>query len=165
MSDEILKPIVGTLGYILSKDRKSVLMVHRITRSDDDNLGKFNGVGGKLESGESVAECMIREIREETDLEVTHMTLRGTLCWADFGPKKQDWLGFVFLVDGFKGVARTENEEGPLRWIPLKDFPNLPMWKGDTLFLPLVFDSDPRPFHGFMRYDGEEPKDWRFSRF
>ena len=165
MSDQIFRPIVGTLGYILSEDRKSVLMVHRVGRITDDNLGKYNGVGGKLERGEGVAECMVREIREETSLEVTDMTLRGTLCWTDFGPKKQDWLGFVFLVEGYKGVPRTENEEGSLSWIPVTDLHSLPMWKGDALFLPLVFDSDPRLFHGFMRYEGEEPKDWRFTRF
>ncbi len=165
MSDQIFRPIVGTLGYILSEDRKSVLMVHRVGRITDDNLGKYNGVGGKLERGEGVAECMVREIREETSLEVTDMTLRGTLCWTDFGPKKEDWLGFIFLVEGYKGVPYNENDEGPLRWVALNEMPHLPMWKGDAFFLPLVFDSDPRLFHGFMRYEGEEPKDWRFTRF
>ena len=40
----------------------------------------------------------------------------------------------------------------------------LPMWKGDRLFLPMVFDGDPRPFHAFMRYEGDEPADWRCTR-
>ena len=35
---------------------------------------------------------------------------------------------------------------------------------GDRLVLPMVFDGDPRPFHAFMRYDGEEPADWRCTR-
>lgn len=40
----------------------------------------------------------------------------------------------------------------------------LPMWKGDRLFLPLIFDNDPRQFHGHMRYDGDEPIEWNFDR-
>ena len=58
----------------------------------------------------------------------------------------------------------AENEEGSLSWQPLDALGSLPMWKGDRLFLPMVFDGDPRPFHAFMRYDGEEPADWRCTR-
>ena len=45
-------PIVATLGYVLSPDGKHVLMVHRNKRDDDDHLGKYNGLGGKLEDDE-----------------------------------------------------------------------------------------------------------------
>ena len=165
MSEVRHRPIVGTLGYIHSPDRKSVLLVHRTFREDDQNLGKFNGVGGKLERDEDVASGMRREIMEETGLSVTSMTLRGTVAWADFGPRKEDWLGFVFLVDGFEGTPFSENEEGTLSWRPVDSLESLPMWKGDRFFLPLVFDGDPRPFHGYMRYEGDEPRDWRCSRF
>ena len=56
-------PIIGTLGYILSPDRTRVLMVHRNARADDEHLGKYNGLGGKLEAGEDVLAGMCREIR------------------------------------------------------------------------------------------------------
>ena len=158
------RPIVGTLAYILSPARSKVLLVHRTYRKDDENLGKYNGVGGHLERGEDVAACMEREILEETGLRVKSMSLRGTVVWADFGPKKEDWLGFVFLVDAVEGEPFAENEEGALSWEPLARLGELPMWKGDRLFLPMVFDGDPRPFHAFMRYEGEEPADWRCTR-
>ena len=161
MSKTIHRPIVGTLGYILSPDRKSVLMVHRTFRADDQNLGKFNGVGGKLERDEDVASCMVREIKEETGLAVKSMRLRGTVAWADFGPRKEDWLGFVFVVDAFEGEPRARNEEGTLSWQRIDELGKLPMW----YFLPLVFDGDERQFHGYMRYEGDEPLDWRCSRF
>jgi 8-oxo-dGTP diphosphatase len=38
------------------------------------------------------------------------------------------------------------------------------MWEGDRWFLPLVFDDDPRAFHGVMPYSGGRPVDWRFER-
>ncbi len=159
------RPVVGTLGYILSPDRRNVLLVHRTYRRTDENLGKYNGVGGHLERGEGVGECMTREIREETGLEVVSMRLRGTVCWSDFGPNKEEWLGFVFVVDSFRGEPFADNDEGTLSWHPVEALADLPMWKGDRLFLPLVFDGDPRPFHGYMRYEGDEPRDWHYDRF
>ncbi|MBR0055902.1 MAG: 8-oxo-dGTP diphosphatase [Kiritimatiellae bacterium] len=159
-----LSPIVGTLAFILSPDRTSVLMVHRTFKETDENLGKWNGVGGKVERGESVTDCMRREIREETGLDALSMRLRGTIVWNDFGPRREDWLGFVFVVDSFSGSPFPASDEGPLSWVPVGDIPSLPMWKGDALFLPMVFDDDPRPFHGVMRYDGDNPAEWHFSR-
>lgn len=158
------RPIVGTLAYVLSKDRSKVLMVHRTYRETDENLGKYNGVGGHLERGEDVAACMKREIKEETGLDVVSMELRGTILWADFGPKKEDWLGFVFIVDDWQGEPFADNEEGALSWERIDSLDKLPMWKGDRLFLPLVFDGNPCQFHGFMRYEGDEPAEWTFTR-
>ena len=157
-------PILSTLGFILSPDRKSVLMVHRIARDTDENIGKYNGLGGKVERDEDVAAGMIREIREEAGIEVRAMTLRGTVFWTNFGPSQRDWLAFVFLVTAFDGTPFAENEEGPLSWVPVASIPALPMWDGDRLFLPLVFDDDPRPFHGYMNYAGDKPDVWRFTR-
>ncbi len=163
-TDRRHRPIASTLAYILSPDRSKTLLVHRTFREDDENLGKYNGIGGKLERDEDVMEGMRREIREETGLEATSLKLRGTVAWADFGPRKEDWLAFVFVVDAFKGEPFAENEEGTLSWEPVDRLGELPMWKGDRLFLPLVFDGDERPFHGFMRYESDEPVEWRFSR-
>src|ERR671926_531588 len=76
------QPIVATLGYIMSPDGRRVLMIHRNKRPDDLHYGKYNGLGGRLEPGESVVECMRREIREESGLLVEQMALRGTLEWV-----------------------------------------------------------------------------------
>ncbi|MEO9080242.1 MAG: NUDIX domain-containing protein, partial [Rhodanobacter sp.] len=62
-------PIVATLGYVLSPDGGEVLMIHRNARADDQHLGKYNGLGGKLEPGEDVAACMRREIMEEAGID------------------------------------------------------------------------------------------------
>ncbi|MDR0363238.1 MAG: 8-oxo-dGTP diphosphatase [Planctomycetota bacterium] len=157
-------PIVGTLGYVLSPNGDEVLMVLRNARAHDDQFGKYNGLGGKMRRDEDAATCMIREIREEAGIEVASMRLRGTVNWTNFGPKGEDWLGFVFLIDGFSGRPRESSAEGPLSWAPLAGLSSLPMWEGDRHFLPLVFDNDPRPFHGFMPYDRERTLAWSFVR-
>ena len=157
-------PITGTLGYILSPDGRKVLMVHRIARQHDDQLGKYNGLGGKMNPDEDVATCMIREIAEEAGITVTGMTLRGTINWTNFGPKGEDWLGFVFLITAFEGEPRERSEEGPLAWVDLEKLPELPMWEGDRHFLPMVFDGDPRQFHGYMPYNKDRRLGWTFVR-
>jgi 8-oxo-dGTP diphosphatase len=158
------RPITSTLGFILSPDRRRVLMVHRVARTADEQFGKFNGLGGRMERDEDVATAMRREIREESGLECVRMALRGTINWTGFGPQGEDWLGFIFLVEEFSGTPFARNEEGPLEWVELERVPSLPMWEGDRFFLPLVFDGDPRPFHGYMPYADGRPVGWSYVR-
>jgi 8-oxo-dGTP diphosphatase len=170
-------PIVGTLAYVRSPDGAHVLLVHRNARPDDEHLGKWNGLGGKVERDEDVLTSLRRELQEEACIEITSCTLRGTVLWPGFGKNGEDWLGFVFLVDGFTGDVPDHNVEGDLEWIPVarlllacdddegvRDAAALPMWEGDRLFLPLVFDGDPRPFHGLMPYEHGRPTAWSYAR-
>ena len=157
-------PIVATLGYVLSADRSKVLLVHRNARGDDQHLGKYNGLGGKLEHNEDVAAGMRREIHEEAAIDCLQMHLRGTINWPGFGKQGEDWLGFIFLITQFSGVAPACNAEGDLEWIEIARIDELPLWDGDRHFLPLVFDADPRPFHGVMPYRDGKMVSWRYSR-
>jgi 8-oxo-dGTP diphosphatase len=141
-----------------------VLLIHRNARPDDAHLGKYNGLGGKLQADEDIVTCMRREIREEAGIECVELRLRGTISWPGFGPKGEDWLGFVFLIDRFTGTPLQRNPEGELSWVPVKDIMTLPLWDGDRHFLPLVFDADPRAFHGVMPYAGGRALSWSFTR-
>ena len=157
-------PILATLGYVLSPDRRRVLLVHRNARPGDQHLGKYNGLGGKMERDEDVAGCMRRELREEAGIEATAMQLRGTISWPGFGKQGEDWLGFLFLVTGFEGTPPPSNVEGTLEWIEIERVLELPLWDGDRQFLPLVFDADPRPFHGVMPYRDGRMQSWSWER-
>lgn len=157
-------PIVATLGYVLSPDGREVLLVHRNARPGDQHLGKYNGLGGKLEADEDVLACMRREIREEAGIECTALQLRGTISWPGFGKAGEDWLGFIFLVTRFEGIPFARNHEGTLEWQRVDALDALPMWDGDREFLPLVFDADPRPFHGVMPYRDGRMVSWTHSR-
>ncbi len=155
-------PILATLGYILSLDGKRVLLVHRIRRNDDAHLGKYNGLGGKLEANEDIVSGMRREIREESGLECESLRLRGTISWPGFGPGGEDWFGFLFVIDRFQGTPWTENSDGPLEWIEIDHVLDLPLWEGDRYFLPLVF-HEPRIFHGIMPYRNGRPVSWSYN--
>ena len=157
-------PILATLGYVLSADRRKVLLVHRNARADDAHLGKYNGLGGKLERDEDVLSGMRREIREEAGIECTSMRLRGTISWPGFGKHGEDWLGFVFVVTRHGGEPFASNPEGTLEWVEVDRLLELPLWEGDRQFLPLVFDADPRGFHGVMPYRDGVKQSWTCSR-
>lgn len=169
-------PIIGTLVYVIRHDH--VLLVHRNRRDHDQHLGKWNGLGGKVEPNEDLATCARRELREEASLEVTAMSLRGTVSWPGFGPRGEDWLSPIFLVTEFTGEPPSHNDEGDLEWVPVsrvlnacssdpaeREAADLPMWEGDRHFLPLVFDDDPRAFHGVMPYSEGRPTGWSFERW
>lgn len=157
-------PIIGSLGYILSPDHKQTLLIHRNKRKDDQHLGKYNGLGGKMIPEEDIYRCLVRELYEEAGITCEKVVLRGTINWTGFGPNGEDWLGFIFRIDTFTGSPKSSNEEGDLVWVDVKEIEKLPMWEGDKFFLPLVFDDDPRVFHGYMPYDNGKPLGWNYSR-
>ncbi|MCL2403821.1 MAG: NUDIX domain-containing protein, partial [Coriobacteriia bacterium] len=53
------------------------LMLYRNKKADDINEGKWIGIGGKFEHGESPEQCLVREVQEETGLILTDFQLRG----------------------------------------------------------------------------------------
>ncbi len=157
------QPIVATLGYVFSPDGREVLLIHRNANPNDQHLGKYNGLGGKLEPLEDVVAGMKREIREEAGIECNELELRGTVNWPGFGKNGEDWLGFIFRITAYSGAVLERNPEGTLKWVDVERVQDLPMWEGDRFFLPLVFDPNGRPFHGVMPYRDGKPVSWSFS--
>jgi 8-oxo-dGTP diphosphatase len=145
--------ILATLCY-LKRDRHT-LMIHRIKRMDDIHAGKWNGLGGKFEPGESPEECVIREVREESGLTIVDPRLHGLLMFPGF--KANDWYVFAFTAEEFSGEMK-ENEEGYLKWIPDSELESLPLWPSDHIFLPWLLE--PRFFSAKFAYEGDEMKNW-----
>jgi 8-oxo-dGTP diphosphatase len=153
-------PILATLGYVFSPDGRRVLMIHRNSRPGDLHLGKYNGLGGKLDPGEDVVAGLRREIREEAGIDCDELELAGTISWPGFGKEGEDWFGFVFRIMRFHGTPLEVNPEGKLEWIEIERIPSLTLWDGDQFFLPLVFDRKGAQFHGVMPYRHGKPLSW-----
>ncbi|HMR67534.1 MAG TPA: 8-oxo-dGTP diphosphatase [Anaerolineae bacterium] len=156
-------PILATLGYVMSPDGGKTLLIHRNARQDDHHLGKYNGLGGKLDPEEDIVAGLKREIREEAGIECETVELRGTISWPGFGKHGEDWFGFIFKITRFSGTPLTENPEGSLTWVPVEQVLDLPLWEGDKYFLPLVFSDEPVQFHGVMPYENGRPIGWSYS--
>lgn len=135
-------------GYLI-QDHKW-LMLQRDKKKNDVNEGKWIGIGGKLEPGESMLQCMSREIKEETGLIAEQLELRGILYfeYQDMEPEKI----YVYTIEHFSGTLK-ECDEGTLQWIDQKDILSLPLWDGDRIFLDRLLSNDHRTFCYAFSYD------------
>jgi 8-oxo-dGTP diphosphatase len=128
---------LATLCYV-QKDNKT-LMLFRNKKANDYHQGKWNGLGGKFEQGESPEDCAIREIKEESGLIVKNLTMKGFITFPMFD-EKEDWHVFLFVVDEFEGEL-IESPEGKLEWVPNDKLLELNLWEGDKIFIPWLFQN------------------------
>ena len=130
--------MITTLCY-LEKD-ENYLMLHRTKKEKDVNAGKWIGVGGKLEEGERVTECLLREIQEETGLIAERYQFRGIVVFH-FNEEDPLYM-YLYTCDRFSGEIQ-DCKEGELKWIPKKDIFQLNIWEGDKIFLDLLEKNSP----------------------
>jgi 8-oxo-dGTP diphosphatase len=122
---------LATLCYV--RQEGQTLMVHRIKKANDMHMGKWNGLGGKLEPGETPEECALREIFEESGLSVRNPQLKGFITFPAFDDF-EDWYVFVYVVTDFEGDL-IDSPEGNLQWVNNSDLTSLNLWDGDAIFL------------------------------
>ncbi len=120
------------LTYI-EKDNK-YLMLYRNKKENDLNEGKWIGIGGHIEKGETPDMAMIREVKEETGLDVISYKYRGLVHFASDDYQE---VMYLYTVDSFKGEL-IECDEGTLEFIPKDNILSLNMWEGDKYFLNLI---------------------------
>lgn len=126
-------------------------MLHRTKKEQDENAGKWVGVGGKLEPGESPDACLVREVKEETGFTLHGWRFRGVVSFlSDIYEAEQM---FLFTSEDFSGVLH-ECDEGELAWVEKEKVPGLPLWEGDRVFLRLLAQDAP-PFLLTLRYEGQ----------
>ncbi len=128
---------LATLCYV--KKEGKTLMIHRVKKERDFHEGKWNGLGGKFEQGETPEECAVREIKEEAGLDVKSLKMKGFITFPMFDGK-DDWFVFVFVIDEFTGEL-IDSPEGNLEWIPDEKLLDLNLWDGDRIFLPWLEDD------------------------
>lgn len=125
-----------TLCYIEKDD--CYLMLLRNKKKVDENKGKWIGVGGHFEEGETPEECVIREVYEETGLTLTDYKFRGIVTFVS-DEWETDYM-HLFTATGFTGQLK-ECDEGELRWIPKSEIMDLNLWEGDRAFLKMLFEN------------------------
>ena len=139
-----------SLCYIERGDE--YLMLHRVKKAVDENAGKWIGVGGGFEEGESPEACMLREVLEETGLRLTAWRYRGVVTFLsdEWGEEAMH----LFTADAFEGELH-ECSEGVLAWKKKGDvLSSLPIWEGDRIFLRLLAEEYPF-FLLTLRYRGD----------
>lgn len=124
---------LATLCYVKDLKNNKTLMLYRNKKENDYHEGKWNGLGGKFEIGESPEECAIRELKEETGLHVTNPKLKGIITFPNFDGV-DDWYVFIFIITEYSGKI-IDSPEGKLEWISNEKLLSLNLWDGDKIFL------------------------------
>ena len=107
-------------------------------------VGKWNGVGGKLdfEKGDrNIVDAAIRETKEEIGVLALNPEKVGVLGFKF--PYKPDWDQEVhlFLVKDWQGDPEESEEMRP-KWFPVADIPYNQMWDDDKFWLPLILKGE-----------------------
>ncbi len=129
---------LSTLCYI--EHNNQYLMLYRNKKKIDVNKGKWIGVGGHFEKNESPDDCLLREVKEETNLTLLNYTLRGLITFIYNNDEEE--LIFLYTADEFDGTL-IECNEGELKWIDKSEILNLNLWEGDRIFHKLLNKNIP----------------------
>ena len=126
-------------GFLFSPDRARVLLIRKARPAWQ--AGKLNGLGGKIERGESALQAMRREFREEAGADVAEWQHVLTLSGADDAGSGRGWAGHFFRAFGDVDAARPMTDEQleihPAAAVPWDTIPNL-RW-----IIPLMLDDEP----------------------
>lgn len=149
-----------TLCFIV-KDNK-VLMTYRNKKEHDIHKHKYNGLGGKLERGESKFKGMLREVKEEANIVPKDVHYVGKIRFKNFGNHPTEVM-YCFVAYDYEGEIPDESDEGKLLWIDVDQVLSLPLWEGDQYFIMDIINN--KKFKGFIHYDQDRVVDYRFKHF
>ena len=150
-------PIKGDYGMIptticyIKNDKDQYLLLHRVKKESDLNEGKWIGVGGKIEPGETPDECVLREVYEETGLTLTKYRLHGVIKFISDEWEDEDM--YLYSASEFIGELK-ECDEGDLEWVDKDKVLDLPTWEGDRYFLKPLLEGRDR-IDGLVEYRGD----------
>ena len=126
-----------------------------------DRVKDWAGVtfpGGKVEPGESFVESTIREIKEETGLDISDLEICGTKTWYE-EDINQRYVVMLYKSKTYSGTLES-CEEGKVFWIKLKDIHNYKLSHGFDEMLRIFINDDLNEFYYFKDND-----EWKFKIF
>lgn len=130
-----------TVIYIKDKITNKYLFLYRNKKKNDINHGKYIGIGGKIEPGESKDACILREVYEETNLKLRTFYYMGEVRYIHLD--EDDYVSMhVYYSDDYTGTIK-ECTEGTLKFMSEEEFYASPHWEGDEIFLDYALRNIP----------------------
>ena len=113
------RPVVGVGAVILDDDR---ILLEK--RKNMPSKGKWSIPGGLVELGERIEEAIIREVKEETGLEVYEPRLLDVVDYVSFGERGAVMYHYVivdYLVAVKSGKPKAASDAEALKWVPFNE--------------------------------------------
>lgn len=126
-----------TTGVYLLKDNKILFLVRNKKNDKMHQQGVYLPIGGHVELGESLEEAAIREVKEESGINVHSVDLRGILYIRSQNTGDYDVIMSIFTSSEFTGKP-IAGREGSFEWIEIDKIQTLNLYKGDKIFLDLL---------------------------
>ena len=127
-----------TTLLVIVKDEKILLA----TKKRGFGKGKFNGVGGKRQAGETIFETMMRETMEEIGVKPLNAELVGIINFKLFidGESANEKM-HIYLATDYEGIL-TESDEMKPEWFDVNNIPYDGMFEDDRLWVPEVLNGN-----------------------
>jgi len=104
-------------------------------------VGKYNGIGGKIEKDETPEDAMIRETQEEILVTPTNYEQVGIIEFDEYyKAKKENVVFYLYMVYDWKGEPQETEEMNP-SWFNINEIPYDKMFPDDKYWLPLVLEG------------------------
>lgn len=137
-----------TLALVIDTSEQKILLGYK---KRGFGTGKWNGFGGKVETGETIAEAAQRELYEEAGVRMVTPKQVGELVFEFKGVDELLHV-HVFTSNEYTGVI-TESEEMRPKWFPISVIPYDLMWADDKYWLPLALTQT--SFKGHFLFDDQ----------
>tara|TARA_Y100000114_G_scaffold104614_1_gene97868 strand:- start:1144 stop:1617 length:474 start_codon:yes stop_codon:yes gene_type:complete len=127
-----------TLSLLFLRNNEEILLAMKKRGFGE---GRWNGVGGKVEEGETVEAAMVRETQEEIGVTPTQYEKVADIRFDEFFKGEPTLMHVhVYIATEWEGTP-AETEEMAPKWVPIKEIPYAAMWQDDPYWLPEVLDG------------------------
>lgn len=129
----------STLVFVFNKQKQILLAM----KKRGFGVGKWNGAGGKVEDGETIWEAAVREVLEETGIQLLTDDLQKRALLHFYFSGHPDWNQevTVFLSHDYEGEFIETDEMKP-QWFDIGNIPYDAMWEDDIYWLPRVIHGE-----------------------
>lgn len=145
-----MKIVLMNMVKIYNKETNEVLVLDKVKKYGWEGL---TFPGGKVEEGESFEDSVIREAKEETNLDIKNPKLVGIITWLTDTSKD---VGLIYETSEFSGELIEENREGTLSWMDYEEFKKIPEKSMSMDKILAIYDGKYREVFWDLRSNKEE---------